>query len=190
MNRGVRKWDSEGKAVNKGRLSISCQWAVRAQSYRGTLEANEEHVPVLPLPPQTSAQWEKEMSGMFIYLLLLVIRWGPCRNDERVFFGQHKQNYLHTFEKALRQRYVDSSHIEHWSSESQAVKYLSSQHWGKCMSFQKGDTSISLASIPLLTKVEIVWALGSNPGTSMGLYRVCLNLGLPVLSWLDCSEKQ
>ena len=42
------------------------------------------------------------------------------------------------------------------------------------MSLQKGDTSISVAFIPLLTKVEIVWALGSNPGTSMGLCRVPL----------------
>ena len=63
VNRGVRKWDSKGKAVNKGTISISCQWVVRAQSHRGTLEANEEHVPVLPLSPQTSAQWERNWVG-------------------------------------------------------------------------------------------------------------------------------
>lgn len=142
------------------------------------------------LVPPNLCPMGKELSGMFIHLLLSVIGWGPGRNDGRVSFGRHKQNYLHTLEKALRQRYVDSSHREHWSGESRAVNYLSSQHWGKCMSLQKGDTSISVAFIPLLTKVEIVWALGSNPGTSMGLCRVSLNLSLPVLSWLDCSEKQ
>lgn len=112
--------------------------------------------PSVPLS-QTSAQWEGT-EWMFIHLLLSVIGWGPGRNDGRVSFGPHKQNYLH-LEKALRQRYVDSSHREHWKWWVPAVVLICpvSTEASACPSERETPPYPWLSY--LLTKVEIVWAL-------------------------------
>lgn len=113
--------DSEGKAVNKGTLSISCQWEIRAQSHRGTLKVNEEHVLVLPLSPQTSAWWEKELSGMFIYSS----SWSLVEGHVGMMGGYSLANTNRTTFTLWRK----PSDKDMWIPATESTEVVSPKHW-------------------------------------------------------------
>ena len=138
INRGVGKWDRVGKAANKGALSINYQWAIRAQSHRGTLGANVEHAAVLPLPPNP-CQMEKGI-GMFMHLLLSVIDWGPRRNGGRVFWSLASTNrttFMLWRKLSGKEMWILATEHTEVVSPEQWGEYMSSQQWSEYMPLRK-----------------------------------------------------